>query len=261
MSSSYVNEQLPSTAQDYIRRFDERWIGQQQIDAQDSEWMSLLVEEVPLDTPVVRFPLTSWSIRYVETRADNRDQDFTDRYFDLKVVEFDAGVEEQLLRLNQYPHLRRQWDEAPARFKAEEKEHAAENLAALLESNPAPAVAAESVDGVALFSTAHQTASGTTWSNYNATGGAVTDIANIQTEAIAFKPSGPDGRLLRAKADFIMVPSGLAIPLANLMGQAFIATAAGTATQSNPYFQGMRIVENPYLTDANDWYIGSTALL
>lgn len=261
MSSSYVNEQLPSTAQDYIRRFDERWIGQQQIDAQDSEWMSLLVEEVPLDTPVVRFPLTSWSIRYVETRADNRDQDFTDRFFDLKVVEFDAGVEEQLMRLNQYPHLRRQWDEAPARFKSEEREHAAENLAALLESNPAPAVVAESVDGVALFSTAHPTASGTTWSNYNATGGAVTDLANIQTEAVAFKPRGPDGRLLRAKADFIMVPSGLAIPLANLMGQALIATAAGTATQSNPYFQGMKIVENPYLTDANDWYIGSTALL
>ncbi len=126
MSSSYVNEQLPTTAQDYIRRFDERWIGQLEATPQDSEWVNLLAERVELDTPLVRFPLSSWSIRYVETRADNRDQDFEDRYFDLRVVEFDAGVEEQLMRLNQYPHLRRQWDDAPARFKLEETEMEAE---------------------------------------------------------------------------------------------------------------------------------------
>lgn len=267
MASSYVNEQLPSTAQDYIRRFDERWIGLLGVEPTDSEWVNLLAERVELDTPLVRFPLTAWNVRYVETRADNRDQDFTDRFFDLKVVEFDAGVEEQLLRLNQYPHLRRQWDEAPARFKLEEQEHEAENLASILINNPAPAVAAESVDGVALFSAAHPTTSGTTWSNLNASGASVLNITNIQTEAAAFLPRDPAGRLIRAKPDFIMVPTALALPLANLLGMAIIPSngafgaTANTTGVSNPYFNGFRIIENPYLTDANDWYIGSSSLI
>lgn len=259
-SSSYVNEQLPVTAQDYIRRFDERWIGQLAVDPQDSEWVSVLAERVELDTPLVRFPLTSWDVRYVETRADNRDQNFTDRYFDLKVVEHDAGVEEQLMRLNQYPHLRRQWDEAPARFKLEEAEMEAYNLAQVLINNPAPTDVANSVDGVALFSTAHPTTGTATWSNLNASGATVLDVANIQAEAVAMGNQVLDnsGRRIRAKMNAVMVPVGLGIPLANLLGQAFIPSAvspvAGVTTQSNPYFNGLRIIENPYLTDANDWY-------
>lgn len=267
MASSYVNEQLPTTAQDYIRRFDERWIGLIGAEPQASEWIDLLAEDVELDTPLVRFPLSSWSVRYVETRADNRDQDFEDRYFDLKVVEFDAGVEEQLMRLNQYPHLRRQWDEAPARFKQEEREHEAENLAAVLIDNAAPAVAANSVDGVALFHASHPTAGGTTWGNLSASGSTVLNVANIATEAALFLPRQADGRLLRASPDTIMVPMPLALPLANLLAQAFIPSdgapgaTANTTTMSNPYFNGMRVIGNPYLTDANDWYLIDSKLI
>ncbi|MBA2740961.1 MAG: hypothetical protein H0U46_03010 [Actinobacteria bacterium] len=257
-ASLSANELLPATAQDYVRQFDERFIALR-IATEPLPWVKEIVDLFDVSSPLTRFPVNMMALQYIETRDGNRDQDFEDRYFDLKVVEFDAGVEASLLELNAFPYKRRQWDSAPQRFLTAEMRHVSKACAALLEAG----TTSVGEDGEAFFSTAHPVASGATFSNYQTTPLAVASIANLEAEITAMRQQVRDenGDLFPASPDVIMVPTGKAIGLQNLLNQQYIPSAAGTASMVNPYFQGLRVIENPDLTDANDWYLIDTKLM
>lgn len=258
MASLSVNEKLPATSQDYIREFDERYIGLLTVN-EPLPWVKEIADVFDVSSPLTRFPIDQMALKYIETKNGNRDQDFDDRYFDLAVVEFDTGVEAKLMELNAYAYRRRQWDQAPSRFLTAENRHVSRQLATLLEAGTATL----GEDGVNFFSTAHPVASGATFSNYQSVGASVLTLANITTEVAAMRAAVVDenGDKFPVKPDTIMVPTELATALQVTIGQQFVPNAAGTATMNNPWFQGLKIIENPDLTDPNDWYLIDSTLM
>jgi hypothetical protein len=259
MAQSFTIEQLPTNSQDAIREFDDRYLALLTAEPPKT-WLDEIGEFVPTKSPLIRFPVGLMTTKYVETRDGNRDRGLDDRYFELKVVEYDAGYEAKLLDLTTNTYAWRKWKDIPQRFLIGEARHRARAAAALLEGGTVTV----GEDGVPFFSALHPTNGGDTlFSNYQPVAKDVLSIANITAEMTAMQGAVLDenGDKIVVEPDTIMVPTPKYMGLANMISQQFVPNAAGTATMNNPYFNGLKILHNPDLTDPDDWYLIDSKLL
>lgn len=264
MASLYTNELLPTNSEQAIRVFDERYLaGISHIDP--PSWVGELGESVSLDAPRVTFPISFLSTKYVETReVSGRFKTMQDKTFDLKVVEYDAGYEAELIYLKTNVWAYKNWTSVPGRFLNAEKRHVNKAIATLLEAGGTETTP---WDSLAFFHTAHKANPGgdpsTTWGNLQSVAADVTDISKIMAEVTAMKGVlDENGEKMPVDPDIIIVPTGKAEAVRFALAQQLILQGAATAPTSNPYFGSrFKVLEIPELTDANDWYLVDSKLM
>lgn len=256
MASLYTSELLPTTSEQAIREFDERYLAG--ISAvQPPSWASDLGDSVDLDAPRVTFPISLLSTKYVETRdTAGRFKSMLEQAFDLKVVEYDAGHEAKLMDLFLNVFAYRKWGEVPQRFIIAEGFHVQENIATLIEDT----AQISPWDGLAFFHASHKAnPSGdpsTTWGNLQATPKDVLNISNITDEITNMKGVlDENGKKMDVNPTIIMVPTQKGPKLEFLLAQNMVVIGSGTAPSSNPYVGKFTVVTNPQLTDPDDWYL------
>lgn len=264
MGSLYTNELLPTTSEQAIRIFDERYLAG--ISAvQPPTWAEQLGDSVPMGAPRITFPMSLMSTKYLETReVSGRFKTMQEQSFDLRVIEYDAGYEAKLLDLKTNTYAYRKWSEVPSRFLTAEKRHVNRAIATLLELGTTEI---SPWDAVAFFSTAHKANPtgdpATTWSNYQATPKNVTDIDVLVAEVTAMQNAVLDenGEKIGADPDTIVVPTAKYEPLRVKLSQAMILQTGGAAATSNPYMGKFNVVHAPELTDVDDWYLIDSKLM
>lgn len=265
MGSLYTNELLPSTSEQAIRIFDERYLAGIS-SVQPPTWAEQLGDSVAMGAPRITFPIGMLSTKYVETREQSgRFKTMQEESFDLKVVEYDAGYEAKLLDLTTNTYAYRKWSEVPGRFLTAEKRHINRAIATLLELGTTEI---SPWDAVAFFSTAHK-ANPTgdpsiTWGNYQATPTNVVDMAKLTEEVTAMQNAVLDenGEKIGADPDTILVSTPKYEPLRVLLSQAMIlGSATATAPTSNPYMGKFNVIHAPELNDINDWYLIDSKLM
>jgi len=250
MASLYTYEQLPTSSEQAIRKFDERYNALIAA-AAPSSWAERFIATI--DAPRVTFPLSSFSSGFRETREESgRYRGIAGKTFDLTVVEYDDGYEAKLFDLLSNVFEWKRWGEVPGELIQSEARHHATQLATLLEAG---ATTTCKYDGVNFFSTSHlcdpNNASSTTFSNYQASTAAPT-LANIQTEMVAMQKAVLDvnGKKLQVMPKEIWLPKDKYQVVSDLLNQAFLASG-----ESNYMAGKLRAVHVPELTDVNDWYL------
>lgn len=254
MASLFVNEQLPTTSEEAIRQFNEKYLMQLSA-APPSDWASRFV--LPVGSPRTTFPMSLMSTKFRETKeGSGRYTGMDEKSFDLKVVEFDAGYEAKLLDLTTNVFAYRNWSNVPSRFVMAEQRHVAFQLAALLELGSSTL---SPFDDVNFFSASHKAnpKSGTaTWSNLQA-GAAAPTLANIAVEMTAMRAVKDDnGDKMGVNPTEIWLPTEKFQTVSDLLNQAFLASG-----ESNPLAGQIKPVHVPELTDVNDWYLVDTNLI
>lgn len=257
MAHLYTNQQLPTTSEQAIREFNEKYLAIVS-GAPVPSWAAKFEQGV--GAPRVTFPLSAFSTKFRETKAqDSRFKSLGEKSFDLKVVEYDAGYEAPMMDLASNVFAYRNWSKAPEAMRLAEARHVASNLAALLEAGTTTLSPWDDVD---FFSTAHSCnpfdASAATFSNYQATPADPAVILNIQTEATNMRAGVLDvnGDKLGADPDEIWVPSEKFQFVSDLLNQDRLANGA-----TNPLKGKYTVVEINNFTDANDWYLADSKLM
>lgn len=256
----YTIEKLPTTSQAAIREFSDRFIAALGAAKADG-WADALGALIPTSAPMITFPVSQLRTQYTRTTGEDRSKSLGEKSFDVKAEEFDDGFEAPLLDLFQKVFAYRRWKEAPGRLIMAEEQFRHDNIAALLEtgqSNPC-------VDGKNFFATDHPAnlfdPSAGTYSNYNAAGLNVVSVVNLEAEVTSMmQVKDENGRLLGVKPDTILCPVQKSEPLKNLLKKELIASAAGTATETNPYMNGFNVIPVKEFTDVNDWYLVDSKL-
>lgn len=249
MTSLYTNELLPTTSEQAIREFNEKYLAVVSA-APAPSWADRFVTDVT--APRVTFPIGLMSTKFRETRDQgSRAKGMTEESFDLRVVEHDAGFEAPFLDISTNVFAYRNWMRAPERLRIAEGRHVCKQLATLLEAGTSET---SPYDGVAFFSASHKanpadSGSGT-FSNYQSSAAAPT-IANIQTEMTAMRAvKDENGDKLGVEPDEIWLPTEKFQVVSDLLSQAFLASG-----ESNPMLGKLKPVHVPDLTDVNDWYL------
>jgi len=145
-----------------------------------------------------------------------------------------------------------------AMLSEEAKNHRLRLFAECMEAN------ANTFDGVGLFSTAHpkdrtDPAGASTYSNWGSGALSLTALQTARTQMR--KLTDAEGRLLGIMPDTLMVPVDLE-DLANRLvyttgpNQSFPGSAINDINPIQRW--GMGVVTNPYLSDANNWYLIDT---
>lgn len=257
MASLFTKDTLPTSSEEAIRRFDERYNAIIAA-AEPSSWAERFVASV--DSPRTTYPLSAFTSGFRETKEESgRYRSMAGKTFDLNVSEYDDGYEAKLadLLLNVFEWQR--WNEVPSAFVTGEARHHASNLVTLLEAGTSTAC---KYDGVNFFSTSHlcdpTDAGSTTFSNYQSAGAAPETLANIQTEMINMQKSVLDvnGKKLQVMPDEIWLPTEKFQMVSDKLNQAFLATG-----ESNYMAGKLKAVHVPELTDVNDWYLVDSKLL
>lgn len=262
MPSLYTNETLPTTSEAAIRTFDDRYLAGVSA-APPPTWATDLGVRVDLDAPRATFPMAFLSIKYLETReVSGRFKTLLDKSFDLKVAEYDAGLEAKLMDIFLNVFAYRRWSEGPARFLMAEEQHVLDNIATLLE-DPAQT---SPWDDLPFFSAVHKAnPSGDpadVWSNFQATPADVLDISQIANEVTAMQGvRDENGKKMAVNPTIIMVPTAKASRLAFTLSQSMLVLPGGTAPVTNPYVGKFTVVHNPQLNDINDWYLIDPVLM
>lgn len=258
MALLFTNELLPTTSEQAIREFDDRYLAG--ISAvQPPTWATDIAGPVvPVGAPRITFPMAFLSVKYLETKdVAGRFKTLGEKTFDVKVAEYDAGVEAKLMDLFTNVFAYQRWSEGPARLLMAEDQHVLDNIATLLEDT----AQLSPWDDVAFFSASHKANPtgdpSTTWSNLQSTPADVLDISKIRDEITAMKDvRDENGKKMNVNPTIIMVPTQKATALRFVLSQNFLVIPGASATSSNPYSNGtFTVVENPQLTDVNDWYL------
>ncbi len=249
---------LPSSSQDALEIFDERYNAEQLI-AQPSTWVDDLGEVHPTPALSTHYPMSILNLKFQETRAfEGRFKTIGEKEVELTVAEYDDGVEIELIKILTNTFSAKRWAEAPAAMLQAEQMFKVKLIAAALVANTA---GASGWDDLALFHDAHlsnpKDAGSTTFDNLQATGKDVSDLAKLEEEITLM------GDVLDVNGDRLGVtPTHIGVPrekfqkLKNLLKQDFIPNSAGTATMRNPYNgEGLTVVVMDQLTDINDWYL------
>ncbi len=252
MTFLYTADQLPQSSAELFTEFDERYLAGVS-NAPEPTWVEQLGDVIDVGSPIVQFPIDLLNTKYRELKGDDR---FEDKYFDLKVAEFQAGYEAQLLLLTTLKYAYNRWQAQPARFLAAQRRFIAQNVASLIEGGTSTT---SPWDGVAFFSTAHlsngSNTDGGTFSNNQTVAIDPTDIDELTTELTAMMGvADPNGDKLGITPDTILAPTTQALALANLFKQDIIANPAGTAAVKNPYFGLFNVVHIPEFTNQNAIY-------
>lgn len=257
MASLFTNELLPTTSEQAIREFDEKYLTAITAAAPPG-WAAPFVYTV--GAPRVTFPISLMSTKYNETKEQSsRFKTMAEKDFDLRVVEFDAGYEAALLDILTNVFAYRNWGRAPAALADGEVKHVAKNLVKLLEdlNQTSP------WDGELFFDTDHRSnpkevitvAEGrkNVWSNHQTAATAPT-LANIALEMTAMRDvRDTNGDKLGVEPNEIWLPTEKFQTVSDLLNQALIANG-----ESNPLKGKITPVHIPDLTDANDWYLVDT---
>jgi hypothetical protein len=255
MASLFVNETLPTTSEEAIRQFNEKYLMLLSA-APPSDWAQRFITSV--GSPRTTFPMSFMSTKFIETKeTEGRFTGMEEKSFDLKVKMFSAGYEALALDLTENVFAYRNWMNIPGRFVTAEQRHMAFQLAALLELGSSTA---SPFDDVNFFSASHLAnpfSGSTTWSNLSA-GGLAPTLTNIEAEMVAMQlaPLDENGDKLQARPNEIWLPTNTYQTVANDLNQAFLATG-----ESNPITGQLKPVHVPELTDVNDWYLVDTNLM
>lgn len=263
MASLYANEQLPTTSEQAIRQFDERYLAGISV-VEPPSWAEALGDSVPMGAPRVTFPIGLLSTKYLETHEESgRFKTMQEESFDLKVVEYDAGYEAKKIDLLSQTYAYRKWTSVPQRFLNAEKRHVNRNIMTLLEDGTNQT---SPWDSVAFFSASHKANPtgdpSTTWSNYQSVGADVTDISKLLAEVTAMEGVlDENGEKIGAVPDTILVPTAKYEPLLYVLKQSLILTGSATAPFSNPFIGRFNVIHVPEFTDVNDWYLVDSKLM
>lgn len=257
MANLFVNEQLPTTSEEAIRIFDEKYLAVLSA-APPSTWADRFIESI--SAPRVTYPMAFMSTKFLETKeGSGRFRGMGERSVDLKVSEFDAGYEAKLLDLQTNVFAYRKWTEVPGRFRLAESRHYASQLASLFEAGSSTACG---YDGANFFSASHLSnplfAASGTWSNLQSSATDVNNLANIQTEMTAMRLAVKDenGDKLLVEPDELWLPTEKFQAVSDKLNQAFLASG-----ESNYMAGKLKVVHVPELTDVNDWYLVDSKLL
>jgi len=243
-------DELPTTSQAAIRVFQDRYLDGTQLPP-DPTWASELGEIDPsLPSPYITYPMSLVSLKFKESKGENRFEGPGEQSFDLKPVEFDEGIRMPLAQIKTSTFAQRKWVRGPELLRAAEARHVAQNIAdAVINGNPKCGW-----DKLALFHDAHlvnpRKPELGTFDNLQATPTDMTVVANITTEITAMMGQVKDengSKLITDPRWAIVASSGNYQAIANLMKQDKIVKAilnlaatdvAAAGTETNPY-QGM----------------------
>lgn len=255
MASLYTNEQLPTTSEQAIREFQEKYLAVLTA-AQPLDWASRFVLNV--NAPRATFPISLMSTKFRETKEQTGTfKTMAEKSFDVKVVEFDAGYEAPAIDLVTNVFAYRNWSKVPQRFVLAEGHHICLQLATILEAGTSTV---SPWDNVNFFSTSHKVNpaySASTWSNYNAAGVDPASETNLVAEITSMMAT-PDenGDKLGVVPDEIWLPTDKFFKVSNYLNKAFIGNG-----ETNAIAGKLRPVHVPELTDTNDWYLVDSKLI
>lgn len=253
MASLYSNEQLPTTSEQALREFNEKYLALMTAGPPPT-WASPFV--MSTNAPRTTFPLSTLAAKFKETRdAHGTVKTLDEKSFDLKSVEFDAGFEAKWYDLSRNAYSARNWDRAPAELIAAEQRHVATQLRILLEAGTGTTLGTCPWDGLSFFNASHLSnpfdASSTTWSNYQSSTKDVVSITNITAEIVSMMGVlDVNGEKLEVQPTAIWVPTAKYQGTVNLLSQNMINNG-----ETNPLAGKLKVVHVPQLTDADDWYL------
>jgi hypothetical protein len=263
MATLPTHDTLPASSQDALEMFDERYLAVRLLQ-QPSMWCETLGEIINTPSTSTKYPMAFLALKYLETiAAEGRFRTIGEKDCELEVVEYDDGVEIELLKLLTNTFSARRWLDAPAGMVQAERVFRCKSLATMLVSNTATC----GWDDLALFHDSHKAnpkdPSVGTFDNLQASTKDVVSLDNIAAEiALMQLVKDENGDKLGVSPDAIGVPTEKFHKLQNLLKQDFVPSTAGTATMRNPYGSGeLTIVHMPELTDADDWYLFDTKLI
>lgn len=256
MASLFIKDTLPTTSEEAIRRFDDRYNAIIAA-AQPSSWAERFVADV--DAPRTTFPLSSFTSGFRETREETgRYRGMGERTFDVSVVEFDDGYEAKVADLVTNVFAFQRWMEVPNAFVIAEARHHAKQLVTLLEAGTSTA---SKYDGVNFFSTSHlcnpNDAGSSTFSNYQSSAADPADLTKIRDEMTSMRAvKDVNGNKLGVEPDEIWLPTEKFQAVSDKLNQAFLQYG-----ESNYMLGKLKPVHVPELTDSNDWYLVDSKLL
>ena len=249
-TSLYTPELLPTTSEEAIRQFNEKYLAVSSA-APAPTWADRFV--MPVGAPRVTFPIGLMSTKFRETRDQgSRAKGMTEESFDLKVVEHDAGFEAPLLDIKTNTFAYRNWMRAPERLRIAEARHVCKQLAVLLEDGTSQL---SPWDGVAFFSASHKAnpsdSGAGVFSNYQSSATDPAVIANLQAEMTAMRAvKDENGDKLGVEPDEIWLPTEKFQIVSDRLNQDRLANG-----ESNPILGKLKPVHVPDLTDVNDWFL------
>ncbi len=262
----YTITTLPSDDQAAIREFDDRYIAS--IGAAPPPSWSDMGDLVPTSSPFVTYPISSLSLKYLQTEGEDRFKTLLASSFDIKTQEFDVGIQAKLLDLLTHVFAYRNWQAGPARMMLAEARHRNRSIVTLLEDgeNQKWGSTAKPIDGVNFFSATHlsdfSNPGSATWSNYQVSTKSVLDLTKIQEEVTIMQGVlDENGEKLGADPDTIMVPTAKYEGVKNLLAKDLILeNGTGSAATNNPFKGRFNVVHVPELTDVDDWYLVDSKL-
>lgn len=258
MASLFTKDTLPTTSEEAIRQFDERYLTAVTAAAPPG-WCAPFI--FPVGAPRITFPMSLLSTKYNETKeASSRFKTMAEQSFDLSVVEYDAGYEAKLLDILTNTFAYRNWGRAPAALADGEQKHVAKNLVSVLEAN-----GTSPWDSVAFFhATDHRSnpkevitetlGRKNTWGNLQSTPADPSDLTKIQAEMTAMRDvRDENGDKMGIEPNEIWLPTEKFQIVSDKLNQALIANG-----ETNPLKGKIKPVHIPDLTDTNDWYLVDT---
>jgi len=258
MASLFIKDTLPTTSEEAIRQFDEKYLSAITA-ANPPGWCASFV--FPVGAPRTTFPMALMSTRYNETKEmSSRFKAMSEQAFDLNVVEYDAGYEAKLLDLLTHVFAYRNWSRAPGALADGEMKHVAKNLVTLLEDT----AQTSPWDDLAFFSASHRSnpkevipatqGRANTWSNLQATPADASDLTKIQAEMTAMRDvRDQNGDKMGIEPNEIWLPTPKFQIVSDKLSQALI-----NGGDSNPLIGKLKPVHVPDLTDINDWFLVDT---
>jgi hypothetical protein len=257
MASLFTKDTLPTSSEEAIRKFDERYNAIIAA-AEVSSWAERFVADV--DSPRITYPLSSFTSGFRETKEESgRYRGMSGKTFDVNVAEFDDGYEAKLADLLTNVFEWQRWGEVPGEFIKAEARHHARQLVTHLEAGTSTVC---KYDGVNFFSTTHlanpfgEAVAANQWSNYQA-GPLAPTLVNIAAEMTSMRlVKDVNGNKLGVEPDEIWLPTQKFQGTSDLLNQAFL-----TGGESNYMAGKLKPVHVPEFTDADDWMLVDSKLL
>lgn len=240
-------EELPTTSQAAIRIFNDRYLDGTQLPP-DPTWASELGEiDQSLASPYITYPMSLLSLKFKESKGEDRAEVPGEQSFDLKPVEFDEGIRMPLVQIKTSAFAQRKWVRGPELLRRAEARHVAQNIAdAVINGNPKCGW-----DKLPLFSDVHlvnpRKPDLGTFDNLEATPTDMTDVDNITAQIVAMMGQVKDenGQKLIVEPRFtILAGTGNFQAISNLMKQDKIVKAIFNLAKSEIVAAGSE--KNPY---------------
>lgn len=247
----YPHETLPATSQDAFELFLDRYVLAYMM-AEPPTWSGRFGAVIPTAVMQAKFPLSILASAFKEFQGSNRFRTLGEKDFEVKVVEYDDGVEAVWKELQQNVYALRKWASTPERWRKAEARLRNKKIAALLEGGTAAGTCP--VDGKAFFDTDHPAnlddATLGTFSNYQSAAKAPT-IDNIIAEITLMQGVlDENGDKLDVEPTHILLPTEKYWATKADLMQARLASG-----EDNPLLGVLEPVHVPEFDDANDWYL------